>query len=821
MNALTFIDQLLGCRCRDGPDCGLTYALIPQDNIQSLETGLLSCGMRLVDPCYLPKLQLWSLGNQVLPHALKLSRAYYEVILDSFPKFLSFSLVEQLEAFRSMASWNLTDFVTNAKYFVAMPMARFLQNPLPERPSSFLKTLHVSLFSGRLKRFFKNRLIAFNRKNLSFFLGLLQGVKRGAETVPDSFVHAAMLKHKSILTKEYDPIQKTTWAHRVTFSTLFRRFFKKFRPVAPRLYEASTAAGYSSLRGEGGARDFLRRLHNYSTEIDNEDDNLIELYESRPSVVHEIRGEPTWENFNSLMTDLALFSKYRPEMLHSNVQVSAVCEPLKVRLITKGNELKYYLSRFYQKAMWQYLQRYPQFVATGRPIQVSDFYTLLDREDSVFQKTDPLIPFSTLNKQGELLRFDSWVSGDYSAATDNLKISYTKDAFETSLGKSGLDDQVQDLLRDVLYEQEIHYPKKFEKQGGLEPAMQTNGQLMGSTLSFPILCIVNLCAYWKTLEEYLNREVALIDLPVLINGDDILFRCNDKFYNLWLENISEVGFILSLGKNYVHKSFFTINSLGFLFNQGTRTISEIGFLNVGLLTGQSKLNKRKKEILPAYALYNEVMKGAQDKYRAHQRFLHYQKEDVQYCTKDGEFSLFISPLLGGCGFDLYPEVKPHIYFTGFQTKLASYIYETVILPSHEQDYEPFKALSYRTPTLQDSIININVNRKLFHHGVYRFIPLTQPNLENQIEVSPTLASNFKNVGTINTESQPLKIRSFPIRTILSFREELKKRTKIFFHKKLNPIFLNLEVKLVEEKYVPSYHTYKLPEVSFSMDEYID
>jgi len=821
MNALSLIDKILGCRYQDGPDRGATYALFPQGDIQTLLSGLSSCGMRLVNPCYLPKQQLWKFSGQVAPHALMLSRAYYEVILDSYPKFLEFSLHEQLEAFRSMASWKLEDFVKNAKFFTAMPMARFLRNSLPERPKSFPADLHISLFSGKIKRFFKNRLISFNKKNLSFYLGLLQGVKRGAETVPESFVYDAMLKHRGILTKEYDPIVTTSWADRSSMSVLFTRLFKKFKPVAPRLFEASTAAGYSSKRGEGGARNFLRKVYNYNNEIDSEHLNLLEMYESRPGDVRETKGEPTWENFNSLMVDLALIARSDPEQLHSSVQVSAVCEPLKVRLITKGNEFKYYLSRFYQKAMWQYLQKYPQFVATGRPIELHDFYSLLDREDECFKKTDPRSPFQRLDKKGAILRFDCWVSGDYTAATDNLKISYTKDAFETSLVKSKLDPSVKEYLREVLYEQEIHYPKKFESKGGLTPEMQTNGQLMGSTLSFPILCVVNLCAYWKTLEEYLNREISIHDLPVLINGDDILFRCNDVFYSLWMENIQEVGFLLSLGKNYVHKTFFTINSLGFLHNVEKRTITEVGFLNVGLLTGQSKLNKRKKELLPVYAIYNEMMKGAQDKLRAHQRFMHYNKDDIKYCSKDGEFSLFVSPLLGGCGFDLYDEVRPHTYFTGFQTKLASYIYETVILPPHELDYEPFKALSYRTPTLQDSVININVKRKLFHHGVYRFIPLDQPNNINQLDIQSKTTSNFKNVGSIDTESHPLKIHSFPIKTILSFREELRNRGKVSFHSRMNPKFLDLQVKLIEEKYEPSSSIYKLPEVPFTMDEYME
>jgi len=795
-----------------------------------MNAGLSSLGMRVSNPNYLPNAELWYLGNLVVPHALKLSRAYYEVILDSYPKFLQFSFTEQLEAYRSMASWNLKDFIQNAKFFTAVSMARFLKNPLPKRPSSFPNTLHISLFKGALKRFFKSRLVAFNKKNLSFFLGVLQGVKRGAEQVPDSFVYEAMRKHKEILTQEYDEVHAVSWAQRWDLQRLYDRFFKKLKSVKPKLFEASTSAGLSSYRDNGGARGFLKRLYNRGGQgadfnnpfgrIDTEEDFLLEMYESRPGEVRQTRGEPTWESFNSLMVDITLMAKFKPAHLSSAVKVSAVCEPLKVRLITKGNEVKYYLSRFYQKALWQHLQRFPQFIATGRPIRIDDFHNLLDREDRVFQgSTSKGITPSNPTGQGVIKRFDSWVSGDYSAATDNLKITCTKDAFESSLIKSGLDEAVQELLREVLYEQDIYYPNKYVVRGGLDPERQTNGQLMGSTLSFPILCVVNLCAYWKTLEEYLGREVSIYDLPVLVNGDDILFRSNEIFYNRWIENITEVGFLLSLGKNYVHKTFFTINSLGFLFNEAKREFSEVGFLNVGLLTGQSKLNQRSKDLKPTYAIYNELMKGAQDKIRAHQRFMHYNKKDIEYCTKGGEFSLFISPLLGGCGFDLYPELRPHVYFTGFQTKLASYIYETVILKPHEEDYDPFKALSYRTPTLQDSIINIKAKRKLFHHGVYRFIPLTQPNLENQIDLFTSSTNNYLNVGTVDNEKHPLRIRSFPIKTILSFREELRKRGKISYHRRLNPLFLKLEVKLVEEKYERSLIS-KLPVVSFSMDEYM-
>jgi hypothetical protein len=75
---------------------------------------------------------------------------------------------------------------------------------------------------------------------------------------------------------------------------------------------------------------------------------------------------------------------------------------------------------------------------------------------------------------------------------------------------------------------------------------------MGSILSFPILCVVNLLCYWRAVERYWGKQVSLRKLQVLINGDDILFRANARLYAIWQEEIKEVGFELSVGKNYIH-----------------------------------------------------------------------------------------------------------------------------------------------------------------------------------------------------------------------------------------------------------------------------
>jgi hypothetical protein len=323
-------------------------------------------------------------------------------------------------------------------------------------------------------------------------------------------------------------------------------------------------------------------------------------------------------------------------------------------LITKGDSFKYWFSRFYQKDLWSYLSKFPQFSLTNRPLDPTDLHRLLDRE----------------SKLG--LDFPNWVSGDYSAATDGLNLWFTKNAFEASLVRSQLKPLDKDLLRDVLYEQKIHYPETMVKKSGgaLSSFTQTNGQLMGSVLSFPILCTINLVCYWVALERYLKRGVKMEDLPVLVNGDDILFRSNPELYSLWLEETSRVGFSLSLGKNYVHPKVLTVNSQ--LYNYNGKDFTFLGYLNTGLLTGQSKLTGRDAaKDAPIWALYNETVANSVRSDRTHRRFIHYNRQLISRSTRDGEFNLFLPFSKGGLGFVKPDGVKNRI--TSFQRRWGYFI----------------------------------------------------------------------------------------------------------------------------------------------------
>jgi hypothetical protein len=117
----------------------------------------------------------------------------------------------------------------------------------------------------------------------------------------------------------------------------------------------------------------------------------------------------------------------------------------------------------------------------------------------------------------------------------------------------------------------LHYPRESH----LKPIVQTNGQLMGSLLSFPLLCLVN------------DATAKLAGAPsdsYLINGDDIVLRVERQIANKWKEIAPGLGLTLSLGKTFYDRDFGTVNSQ--LFYKGKL-----------LQTGKLKLTSRRTDVL--------------------------------------------------------------------------------------------------------------------------------------------------------------------------------------------------------------------------------
>ena len=628
--------------------------------------------------------QVWTIKGESAKEALYLALASLEVLVDFYPKILTFRLEDQLSFFTVCRNWPARRFKSYAKYVTAYPMAKYMrQASMPAIPQDFEKHSTALVYTGPIKRLLKNRLASRLNKTVSqLAFCILQGVKRSALEVNEHEVESSLVGHQKAMLS--DPI--ATEEELESFQPLLDRALGKFKWRKPTLLQPSRSATYSRSRAHGGQLGEV--VHHMSEAFQHADvpltnlsgeiprgSELLAMIEVRPGFVKELRGLPT-PPFSSFLAEA--HQLINPTTLLGNetlitntpfigggarnidAKVVPLKEPLKVRLITTGEALPYYTVKCAQKAMHRYLNRYVQFELTGREMNMGDAYAILTRE-----------------KACDLNDFDKWVSGDYSAATDGLDINMTMMVAEAFLAKGGkLDERFKTVFRAVIAPHTLHYPKKWAARSSdrHETILQKNGQLMGSPLSFPILCLINVLCYWQALEAYSGRSFDMEDLPCIVNGDDILFRANDSFYAVWQETVKKVGFTLSIGKNYIHRSLLTVNSKLYQHHHHSNTFTEITFYHTGLVTGMAyRTGRQNVKALPLWDLYNASVPNCHDPCRAHRRFLHYHKERIAHATDKGRYNLFLPHQRGGLGFVPPPG---HVWkITAFQRRYATFLEE--------------------------------------------------------------------------------------------------------------------------------------------------
>nr|UJQ92680.1 MAG: putative RNA-dependent RNA polymerase [Narnaviridae sp.] len=218
------------------------------------------------------------------------------------------------------------------------------------------------------------------------------------------------------------------------------------------------------------------------------------------------------------------------------VDAIAIPEPLKVRMITKAEANTKALQPL-QMALFRYLKTKPQF-CLAHGVSNLDDPSFLERL-SWIEKIEKTI--QNLRSRGE--EGDLWLSGDYTAATDNFPLSVTAALIEGIL--ESIDHEP--TKRWVRYECSPH---RIRYPGGVV-GDQTSGQLMGSLLSFPLLCFLN---------DYIVRCSGFQPGKYLINGDDVVALGPPSVIQRWKENAPKVGLSLSIGKNFIDPDFCCINS---------------------------------------------------------------------------------------------------------------------------------------------------------------------------------------------------------------------------------------------------------------------
>jgi len=497
------------------------------------------------------------------------------------PKAIRTALSEQLHSYLDTSS-DETVWLKCAKHTLAYPLSKYLRNEPPTPPAAVFQP------TGHLRSWLRQRLTVFSRKNTHLWYSWLQA-KRCALPASESIVKKTYEDHYTALSSP-DPGDDEVIAEIFADKT-FQRLLADVRKEMTENLAAgkdflsrspSTSACFEQTRGAGGQLEELILKAGMTNHSFYGSSLLRMVYLPRVpgrttafNVVKEIRYVPTYQ-WVQLRDQVRGECHGRP----INCTIQAVLEPMKVRVISKGEALPYYTMAPLQKALHSAMRRRDCFRLIGRPFSPCDVLDCAEKAQSDYE----------------------WFSVDYSAATDGLSWKYSGAIFRYLIGNLPKDQY--DLAMRVLGPHNLYYPERDGKtMSKVFKGVMKNGQLMGSILSFPILCLANLGVYLKVAQPFQRDWTDEEKLRhVLINGDDMLYAA-PRF--LWEEHArvsGKVGLKMSVGKAYHHKSYANVNSTSVQMDLSTRyalgksnTPYQIPYLNAGLFYGEHKVQGGSEE----------------------------------------------------------------------------------------------------------------------------------------------------------------------------------------------------------------------------------
>lgn len=564
-----------------------------------------------------------------------------------------FSIQKQIEEYLNDSDDEMV-WVKRVKYLLCLPLALYLKNEPPASPDK------AFAFTGLARRWTRNRLNVYNNKNTHLWYSWFQA-KRCSLICSDKFISQCYEEHYASLTKD-DPGDEfaidAAFSNPAFFETLekLRTAIDRVLEVEkdPTIYSPSTSASFELTRNEGGQFSCLR-YHilgsSYTREGYEEDPGLYLPYNmtyftsdlhsmwdcslvlGSSSRVVEVRQPCGWEDWKELAVK-HLKLDYDTSPLGAKIQ--GIIEPLKVRVISKGESLPYYCHIRLQKALHGVMRKMNCFRLLGRPVSPTDLLDIQGPADW------------------------EWFSIDYSAATDGLSWKFSSRILRFLL--KNLPEWERNAALRVLGPHRLSYP--VGKGDYIEKGIQRNGQLMGSILSFPILCLANLATYLITmspLQVGWNTERRLAG--VLVNGDDMVYAAPPihEGVDMWKRHIKvsgDLGLKMSVGKAYHHRRYANVNSTSFDCYAGC---TQIDYLNLGLLFN-SEVQKKRGDDEEGSSLtrgLNTLLDGCRNhksQFRILSKFLELHKELVlkestcQYLDPRGRERSFVRNLFLPCAF---------------------------------------------------------------------------------------------------------------------------------------------------------------------------
>jgi len=508
----------------------------------------------------------------------KLSKSL-DVITD-YAKLYGFR-TDSFERESTLAHWQICSaecgWIKFLKYKLAAFMSHHLGGTLPEKPFS-VEDHPNQLAGSSLGRFF--RLIAETDRARSFAVGILYS-KKGMPRPEKDALEQALVSTKKVLTTT-KPTPSSPFSSKAVIAEEVRRtcmeVFKSrirdtdfYHPYAP-----SVKANYVDSRSKFGTfgtlmddRFVMDRLHpstarelyqsavelgGDSEEISDESSTYVKVRPEFRTRVEAVYRE-VYDNVRA---------RAREEV--ANVKLVALPEALKVRVISKGPPLTYFTLKPVQKFLHRQMRRLRAFRLLGETVTPKLLNEVFIGSSGVFH------------------------SLDYQSATDLLDPEMSGVAVDGICDAVGMPEDIRVLFHKALTGHLV------------EDEPQVWGQLMGSIVSFIVLCIVNLAVIRHAFELESHTRISLEEIPAVVNGDDGLVRSSDQFATIW-ESIARVaGLISSVGKVYSHPVYCNINSTSYEFRNGNFEL--IPYVNMGLVMGLGRSGAGKVDLSIASEEYD-------------------------------------------------------------------------------------------------------------------------------------------------------------------------------------------------------------------------
>lgn len=554
------------------------------------------------------------------------------------------------------------DWMGFYKYKLAAWVASQLDQELPPRPELLPQDDDAKVLLGGRAMMWLNLLKRTRPKRFSQVVATLMTVKRSMQRPDEKKQKQALLEAFKALTRDIDPTASSPEDEefKADLRRVVRQIFegKEFtwrdclEPFFP-----STNANYLTTRSAGGAVGHIMES-GILDGLDAPKRKLIKEIEEENGKFHggEIDDSAVTERFRQLYERIIEGA----ETEEKKVTLVALAEALKVRVISKGPVLTYTALKPLQRWMWK---------------------TLKDHKSGVFKLVGEEISTDYLERQiRELRPGEKFLSGDYKAATDNLK-PWVSETITNEISKYIEDRRLSRLFTQALTGHLIGDP---ENPGHFK--MQTWGQLMGSIVSFPVLCIANATICLRSREVTTQRGLTLYTARIAVNGDDLIMRADINGKRKWERDAAQSGMAPSIGKCFFSEEFLNMNSAQILVEEPTCDPNEkfkdkpvvhflemVKAINLGLVAGlgRSTSGKLEKVRVANWRSINSVSSNAhtliegcaeEDKLRVFKAYLNRNWEMLTGGgkTKKGKerpkvaLPWFLPQHLGGLGLPMFP-----------------------------------------------------------------------------------------------------------------------------------------------------------------------